>query len=185
MRPQGVADARPFVFVDPDFEPARPVPVIDLEIAWPEEAEEADLLVWFSPRQIDPAAVIRLGDLQFDKDQDFLFSEEFPGVTFTVNLKRIDDTRSRVSVVEKHEEAGELPRLRLRMEPECERAEHLVDEASGTVSHVFDIRLERGELGKEAMVSIVDRDALKQQGVKPAEDGGRRKPLRVKLPRPD
>lgn len=186
VRPRGVADARPFVFVDPDLEPGRPVPVIDLDVsAWPEAAEEAEILVWFSPRRIDPAAEIRLDALGFGEKRPFQFPDKLPGVTLAATLERIDEARGRLTIVEKHEGARDLPRVRLRVEPTCERAEHLLDEAAGTVTHVFDIALEKGKVPDNTLVSLVDRDALKEHCVKPAEEGGRREPLNVRVPRPE
>jgi len=182
VRPRGVAAARPFVFYDADLEPARPVPVVDLTVdAWPQDAEEAEILVWFSPKPIEPSAQIRLGELELDEKQPFRFSQ-LPGVTLETLLKKIDDTHCRLTIVERHADPRDLPRLRLRVEPACERAEHLVDEAAGSVRHIFDLPLENGRLATGTRLSIVGRDELKEHCVKPSADGGRTEPLRVRLP---
>lgn len=102
-----------------------------------------------------------------------------------MRAEKLDDARSRLTVIETHAGGRDLPRLRLRVEPACERAEHLVDETAGTVTHGFEILLEKGKLPENTLLSIVDRDALKQHCVKPAAEGGRRSPLRVRLPKPD
>lgn len=183
VRPRGVSNARPFVFSDADLEPARPVPVVDLTVdAWPRDAEEAEILVWFSPRAMDPAAHIRLEELAVDDKRTFPLAQQLPGVTLETLLKKIDDTHGRLTVVERHADRRDLPRLRLRIEPSCERAEHLVDETAGSVRHVFDLPLTNGRIAAGTRLSIIGRDELKEHCVKPSAEGGRTEPLRVRLP---
>jgi len=183
VRPRGVAGARPFVFFDADLEPERPVPVVDLTVeSWPKDADEAEVLVWFSPRPIDAAARIRLDELDFGEARPFRFSDSVPGVTFDTTLKKVDDSHGRFTVLERHADQRDLPRLRLWLEPSCDRAEHVVDEAAGTVRHVFDFPLDRGRVPADARLCVAGRDDVKEQCVKPASDGGRTEPLRVRLP---
>jgi len=177
-----VGGTRPFVFVDPDFEPSRPVPVLNLTVpAWPRTAREAEISVWFSPRRIDSAETIGIAELDAGAARDFRFPEKLPGTVFGVSLELKDD-RGRLIVEERHEAARDLPKLRLRVEPACERAVHTVDDAAGTVRHEFDIPLMKGRVPDKAVLSIVKRDDLMEHCVKPAAPGGRREPLRVAVP---
>jgi hypothetical protein len=78
---------------------------------------------------------------------------------------------------------GGLPRLRVRIEPACERAEHAVNLSAGSVRHAFDIMLDQGRVPRGTRLTLVDRDRLKEQAVGPAVVGGRMEFMRVALPR--
>ncbi len=170
----------------------RPVPVLNLEVpAWPSEAGEAEILIWFSPQPIDEQASdvrgerIRLDEIGRDESRRFQFPDRLPGVAFDVSVKELDDGRCEVKVVEKHEDARGLPALRVRIDPACERAEHVVDETVGEVRHVFEVLLEQGRVPPDTSLSIVHRDDLKRHCVPPNSTAGRVDPLVVPVPLKD
>jgi hypothetical protein len=184
VRPEGIAGVQPFVFVDAAYEPNRPVPVVDLTVPnWPKEAGWAQIGVWFATRPVEPAGLIALDELRFADPQEFRWPR-LAGVTMEASLEKAGPDRARLTVVERHAAGAEagLPRLRVRVEPGCERAEHAVDPAAGSVRHAFDLVLEQGRVQKGTRLTVVDRDRLKEQAVCPSVVGGRVEFLRVPLP---
>lgn len=185
VRPEGIAGVQPFVFVDAAFEPNRPVPVIDLTVpSWPKDAGWAQIGLWFCTRPLEPAGVIAIDELRFATPQEFRWPR-LPGVDVEASLEKSGPDRARLTVVERHAAGAEggLPRLRVRIEPGCERAEHAVDPSAGSVRHAFDITLDQGRVPRGTRLTLVDRDRLKEQAVGPAVVGGRMEFLRVPLPR--
>lgn len=185
VRPEGIAGVQPFVFVDAAFEPNRPVPVIDLTVPnWPKDAGSAQIGLWFSTRPLEPAGSIAVDELRFGEPQEFRWPR-LAGVAIEASLEKAGPDRARLTVTERHAAGAEggLPRLRIRLEPACERAEHAVDPAASAVRHNFDLVLEQGRVPKGTRLTVVDRDRLKEQAVGPAVVGGRIELLRVPLPR--
>lgn len=185
VRPEGIAGVQPFVFVDAAFEPNRPVPVIDLKVPnWPKDAGWAEIGIWFCTRPLEPAGVIAVDELRFAEAKEFRWPR-LAGILVEASLEKAGPDRARLTVVERHAAGAEggLPRLRARIEPGCERAEHAVDPSAGSVRHAFDIPLDQGRIPKGTRLTLVDRDRLKEQAVGPAVVGGRMESLRVPLPR--
>lgn len=184
VRPESAVGSQPYVFTDLDFQPYRPVPVIDLTLPnWPRDAGQALISVWFSSRVAEPAATIVLGELQPGIAKPLTFSR-LPDVSFDCQWEPLGADRGRLTVVEQHARGTEdLPRLRVRMEPECERSLHVVRPGEAVVRHEFDVTLDRGKPPAGARVTIVDRERLKEHCVGPAAPGGTLKPLRIPLPR--
>jgi hypothetical protein len=185
VRPEGIAGVQPFVFVDAAFEQNRPVPVIDLTVPnWPKDAGWAQIGLWFCTRPLEPAGVIAADELRFMEAKEFRWPR-LAGVTIEASLEKAGTERARLTVVERHAAGAEggLPRLRVRLEPACERAEHVVDPSAGSVRHAFDIALDQGRVPKGTRLTVVDHDRLKEQAVGPAVVGGRVEFLRVPLPR--
>ena len=88
-----------YVFDTLDFQPGRPVPVLDyLAPDWPDGAESATLQIWFKLDKTPPDKRISLAD--FEKLKQLTLSA-LPGVTFTCSHEKIDD-RYRVNVTVKY-----------------------------------------------------------------------------------
>lgn len=185
VEPVGVP-SEPYVFVDADFEMGRPVPVVDLLVpGWPREAKEAAIRIWFSTKPIDADATLALGDLE-EGVEKVLDVAGLSGVVINATLEKPAGAgRGRVTIVERHPpgRAEDLPLLRVRLEPECERASHAVDVADAEVRHEFDFPLDAaGNVPTGTQVSFVYATRLKELSVKPPAPGGAVKSLRVTLP---
>ncbi len=185
VEPIGVP-GEPYVFVDTDFEMGRPVPVVDLLVpGWPREAKEAAIRIWFSTKPIDPDATLSVGDLEEGVEQA-LDVAGLSGVTIGATLEKPAGAgRGRVTIVERHPpgRADDLPLLRVRLEPACERASHAVDVTDARVRHEFDFPLDAaGNVPSGTRVSFVYATRLKELSVSPASPGGVVRSLRVTLP---
>ncbi len=182
--PEGVPGARPFVIYDADYQPRRPVPVIDLMVPdWPREASQAAIRVWFSMQPPEPAATIAVDGLTVGVEQRFTFPN-LAGVGIDALFEKQGNDKGRVTVVERHprEAAGGLPRLRVTCGPLCDRAAHVVDAAAAEVRHEFDIPLDAGGAPKGTRISFVSAERLKEQSVGPLAPAGVLQPLRVTIP---
>ena len=139
--------------------------------------------MWFTTQPVEPVAIVLLGELVPGETRT-VKDPKLPGVAIDVTLERLAADRGRVTVVEQHvADVRDLPRLRVRVEPTCERAEHAVELGSGSVRHVFDIALAEGKVAAGTKLTVIDRDRLKEQAVGPKAPGGRLEPLRVPVPR--
>lgn len=182
--PDGVPGARPFVIYDADYQPRRPVPVIDLTVPdWPREASQAAIRVWFSMQPPEPAATISVNGLTGGVQQRFTFPD-LAGIGIDAEFEKQGSDRGRITVVERHprEAAGGLPRLRVVCGPRCDRAVHVVDAAAAEVRHEFDIPLENGGVPKDTRISFIAADRLKERSVGPLAPAGAIQPLRVTIP---
>lgn len=185
VEPVGVP-GEPYVFVDPDFETGRPVPVVDLLVpGWPREAKEAAIRVWFSAKPVDADATLAVGDLE-EGVEKVLDVAGLSGVTIAATLERPAGAgRGRVTIVERHPSAraDDLPLLRVRLEPECERASHAVDVTDARVRHEFDFPLDAaGTVPAGTKVTFVYATRLKELSVKPPAPGGVVRSFRVTIP---
>jgi len=182
--PEGVPGSRPFVVYDAEFQPRRPVPVIDLTVPdWPREASQAAIRVWFSMQPQETAATIAVDGLSEGVQQRFTFPE-LAGIGVDAVFERRGSDQGRITVVERHprEAAAGLPRLVVKCEPLCDRASHTVDAAAAEVRHEFDIRLDSGGIPKGTRVTFVAAERLKEQAVGPLAPAGALQPLRVTIP---
>lgn len=185
VQPVGSSAPQPLVFVDLESQPHRPVPVIDLVVPdWPSNATEAEIRVWFTTAAVEPTAAIDIAELPFDVRQT-LPLPSLPGVSLEMVLERTSPESCRLRVVERHppDATTDLPNLRLRMEPGCERAtHHRVDPVNGGVRHEFELTLRDGAVADGTRLTLLKRSSLQKQAVAPARSADTPLPLTVTVP---
>ena len=176
--PLGRAGAQPRVFVDAEYQPHRPVPVIDLLVPdWPQDAAEAEIRLWFTTVPVEPTISIDVADLPLDARRAFPIPL-LPGVSIECLLENSGEGRALLRVTERHPPATSdgLPVLRVRLEPECLRAVHdPVDPTTGTVTHEFEFPLQQGVVPPGTKLTLLEVGQLRQRAVAP-------EPLRIAVP---
>ena len=160
--------SQPRVFVDADYQPHRPVPVIDLLVPdWPQDAAEAEIRLWFTTVPVEPTISIDLADLPFDARRAFPIPL-LPGVSIECLLEKSGEGRALLRVTERHPPATSagLPVLRVRLEPECLRAvHHPVDPSAGTVDHEFEFPLHGGSVAPGTRLTLLEAGQLRERAV--------------------
>lgn len=176
--PLGRAGAQPRVFVDAEYQPHRPVPVIDLLVPdWPQDAAEAEIRLWFTTVPVEPTISIDVADLPLDARRAFPIPL-LPGVSIECLLENSGEGRALLRVTERHppDTSDGLPVLRVRLEPECLRAVHdPVDPTTGTVTHEFEFPLQQGVVPPGTKLTLLEVGQLRQRAVAP-------EPLRIAVP---
>ena len=176
--PLGRAGAQPRVFVDAEYQPHRPVPVIDLLVPdWPQDTAEAEIRLWFTTVPVEPTISIDVADLPLDARRAFPIPL-LPGVSIECLLENSGEGRALLRVTERHPPATSdgLPVLRVRLEPECLRAVHdPVDPTTGTVTHEFEFPLQQGVVPPGTKLTLLEVGQLRQRAVAP-------EPLRIAVP---
>lgn len=176
--PLGRTASKARVFVDAEYQPHRPVPVIDLLVPdWPQDAVEAEIRLWFTTVPVEPTISIDVADLPLDARRAFPIPL-LPGVSIECLLEKSGADRALLRVTERHPPATSagLPVLRVRLEPECLRAvHHAVDPITGTVAHEFEFPLQQGIVAPGTRLTLLEVGQLRERAVA-AE------PLRIAVP---
>ena len=161
--------SQPRVFVDADYQPHRPVPVIDLQVPdWPADAAMAEIRLWFTTAPVEPTISIDVADLPLDAPRAFSIPP-LPGVSIECLLDKLDADRGLLRVTERHPPSASLPGLRVRLEPECRRAVHdPADSVTGTVAHEFEFPLHEGSVVPGTKLTLLDVGQLRERAVAPA-----------------
>jgi hypothetical protein len=176
----------PFTFFDMDFQPGRPVPVLDLAAHdWPADASSATIRSWIHfddpPADLSiPLASLGPGERSFDLPG-------LPGSKVTVRmLPATTRTEVLATVLEEHplEISNEVPVLHVALTRGCRHALHVTARGVRRVRHEFTIAATDGEIGPEVILQITARRRFQANAVGPAEVGGVPEPLVVPVPPP-
>ena len=124
-----------YVFDTLDFQPGRPVPVLNfLAPDWPKAVEEAELQIWFKLEKTKPDKRITLAD--FEKQKQLTLAA-LPGVNFTCSHEKVDD-RYRVTVTTRYpRSATDIHAAKVEIDPTPKEIIRRYSPASGMVIHTF------------------------------------------------
>jgi hypothetical protein len=158
----------PYIFYDLDYQPSRPVPVIDLVApSWPKAAASAEIRTWFRFTPTSPDMVLPLADL-------------VPGIDRVVDIANMprsrlrlfltpsgEKDRTQLTVIEEHDASGtaEIPLLRVTVSPPCQRAVHSRQQNSIRVRHTFIIATAQGKLPAGAACTVTDSRRIQEGAV--------------------
>lgn len=157
-----------YVFDNLEFQPERPVPVLDyLAPKWPDAAESATLQIWFKLKKTPPDKRITLAD--FEK-QKRLAIDALPGVTFTCSREKVDG-RYRVTVTARHRRGDtDIHTTKVEIHPPPVSITRRYSPEAGIVSHTF--------ICDDVSSTPIGRHELRFTTRKSLQDGA------VTLPRP-
>lgn len=179
-------EGMPYTFMDMDFQPGRPVPVLDLAAYdWPANASTATIRSWIHFSAPQPDLAIPLPDVG-----PIGRSFEVPGLAkSTVMVTRAPPAASGevvVTVLEEHplEICGDLPVLHVSLTRGCRRALHITARGVQRVRHEFTVSATDGEIGPEVILGITTRKRFQSNAVGPSDVGGAPEPLIVPVPPP-
>jgi hypothetical protein len=175
----------PYVFWDVQWQPSRPVPVVDLVApAWPANAVAAEIRAWFRFKPTPPGMVIPLADL-------------VPGVERVFDIKSMPGSRVRLflqplrgepevllTVAEEHDSipGTALPVVRVSVPGSCTKAVHSWQPGTSQVLHSFTLAAIQGQLAPNAACLITDRREILKGAVGIEHDLDTAKPLAVPVP---
>jgi hypothetical protein len=158
----------PYILWDLDYQPSRPVPVIELVApSWPAAAASAEIRTWFRFTPTSPDMVLPLADL-------------VPGVERVVDVANMPQSRLRLflspagekdqvqlTVIEEHDvsKAAGVSLLRVAVSPSCQRAVHSRHQNSIRVRHTFLIATVQGKLPAAAACTVTDSRRIQEGAV--------------------
>ena len=179
-------EGMPYTFFDMDFQPGRPVPVLDLAAQdWPANAASATIRSWI--HFDDPAADLSIPLADVGPSEKSFDVPGLPGSKITVGLLPAT-TRGEVlaTLLEEHplEMSDDLPVLHVSLTRGCRRALHVTARGVRRVRHEFTIAATEGEIGPEVVLQVTTRQRFQANAVGPAEVGGAPEPLLVPVPPP-
>ncbi|MEI8319706.1 MAG: hypothetical protein WCH79_17320, partial [Planctomycetia bacterium] len=175
----------PYVFWDVQWQPSRPVPVVDLVAPeWPANAVAAEIRAWFRFKPTPPGMVIPLADL-------------VPGVERVFDIKSMPGSRVRLflqplrgepevllTVAEEHDSipGNAWPVVRVSVPGSCTKAVHSWQPGTSQVLHSFTLETVQGQLAPNAACLITDRREILKGAVGIEHDLDTAKPLAVPVP---
>lgn len=139
----GNAQVLPYVFLDPNWMPDRPVPMLScLAPNWPAAARQAQVRFWRRSRPSLPDAVVTVtGALDRQRRGLSAVPEELlPGTAYQVKIKPGESASDplRVAVLERHSDGSlGLAASRTDLVPGADRIERLYDPVNQLVLHTF------------------------------------------------
>lgn len=189
LQPMGPAGpvGLPYTFFDLDFQPGRPVPVVDLRAKdWPPAADAAEVKTWF---RFEPAeAEVAISVTEFlPAIERRVPLKNLPGSSLLVLVKPIDSPTSlKMTVIEEHPPAlaAALPLLRVTVSPACRRAVHMLTPGGSRVRHEFVLAMIDGQLPPDVMLTATRAETIKRGAVGPPSPGSDPKRLSVPVPAP-
>ena len=187
VRPRTADNAlgAPYVFWDIEWQPSRPVPVIDLVApAWPANAVAAEIRVWFRFKPTPPGTVIPLADLVPGVERVFDINN-MPGSRVRLFLQPLGgEPEALLTVTEEHDSipAGDLPVVRVAVPGSCTKVIHAWQPGTTQVQHSFTLATVRGQLAPNAACLITDRREILKGAVGLEDDLETAKPLSVPVP---
>ncbi|NDC52838.1 MAG: hypothetical protein EBZ74_00755 [Planctomycetia bacterium] len=175
----------PYVFSDMRLQPARPVPVIDLEADdWPETATSAQIKAWFRFDAAEPEVSLPVNGFIPGVERT-VGLEGLPGSSLRVLVRPLESPSVlRMTVVEDHPPAvaAALPLLRIAVGPGCRRAVHLLAPGGSRVRHDFTLAAIDGQVPGDVTLTATRAEAIKRGAVGPVTFGGDTKTLQVPVP---